>query len=197
MTTTLTVIFVITLALGIILPGWYHYLRWRYRKVIAEKYQIIAPLIEKLARKETVSPTEVELMIRDAPTLRYAAYRTLEAYGHLDLFPARFLTLESSAESFLITWLEFPTELGEAPHEIEPFTTIDLDGSISLTYYVFRYRMQNDHWAARYGWMFGVVGPYTPRSKPYDTPTKIFSRFNATDTTTAEAEARWVHENIS
>lgn len=195
MKTTLIVIFAIALSIGIILPGWYYYLRWRYRKIIAEKYQMIAPLIEKLARKEDVSKAEVEAMARDA-TLRCATYRTLEAYGRMDLFPLHFLTIESGAESFLTTWLEFPTELGKAPHEIELFTTIALDGILNLTYYVFRYRMKNDHWAASYGWMFGVVGPYATRSKPYDMPAKIFSRFSAVDTTTAEVEARWVHENI-
>jgi len=195
MKTILIGIFALIIAIGIILVGWYYYLRWRYRKTVGTRYHIIAPLIGKLQRRESVFKGEVEVMVRNA-TLRHATYRALEAYGRMDLFPPDFLTVEKGAESFLITWLEFPTELGEAPHEIELFTTISIDGILSLTYYVFRYRMRKNHWGERYNWMFGVVGPYHPRSKPYDTPARIFSRFNPTDSTTAEEEAKWVHENV-
>ena len=188
-----TLVFI--LIVGIALLGWYYLLRQRYRKTIAKKYHIIAPLIEKLARKEKIAKTDVESMVRNA-TLRYATYHALEAYGRMELFPSDYLSIESGAESFLITWLEFPTELGQPPHEIELFATIALDGVLSLTYYVFKYRMQNNHWAASNNWMFGVVGPYGPRSKPYDMPAKIFSRFNTTETSTAEDEVRWVHENV-
>ena len=195
MKTVLVGIFALIIAIGIILLGWYYYLRWRFRKTIAIRYHIIAPLIEKLKRDEKIFKTEVDAMVRNG-TLRHATYRVLEAYGRMELFPSDFLTIEKGAESFLITWLEFPTELGEPPHEVELFTTIALDGMLALTYYVFRYRMQNNHWAARYSWMFGVVGPYGPASKPYDVPARIFSRFNPTDATTAEDETRWVHENV-
>jgi len=195
MKTILVGIFALITAAGIILMGWYYYLRWRFRKVVAIKYHSIAPLIKKLKDHEPILKAEVEIIVRNG-TLRHATYRVLEAYGRMELFPADFLTIEKGAESFLITWLEFPTELGEAPHEVELSTTIALDGILSLTYYVFKYRMLNNHWAERYNWMFGVVGPYNPVSKPYDIPARIFSRFNPTDTTTAEEEARWVHQNV-
>jgi len=195
MKTILIGILALITAIGIIMLGWYYYLRWRFRKVVAVKYHIIAPLIKKLERHEIILRSDVDVMVRNG-TLRHATYRVLEAYGRMELFPADFFTIEKGAESFLITWLEYPTELGEAPHEVELFTTIALDGILDLTYYIFRYRMQNNHWAERYNWMFGVVGPYGPLSRPYDIPARIFSRFNPTDTTTAEEEARWVHDNI-
>lgn len=195
MNTILAGILALTVTIGIILAGWYLYLRFRFRKVIALRYQVIAPFISKLDRRETIHRAEVEVLVRDS-LLRHAIYRALEAYGRLELFPADFLTIEKGAEGLLITWLEFPTELGEVPHEVEFFTTVSLDDILSLTYYVFRYRMRNGHWAAGNNWMFGVVGPYHPVSKPYDIPTRIYSRFNAANTTTAEAEARWVHDNV-
>lgn len=195
MKTILIGIFALVAAVGISLLGWYYYLRWRFRKVVAVRFQIIAPFIKKLERRETILKAEVDGLARNS-MLRHATYRALEAYGRLELFPQDFLTIEKGAESLLTTWLEFPTELGEAPHEVELFTTVAIDGILSHTYYVFRYRMKNDHWAAGYNWMFGVVGPYHPSSRPYDIPTRIFSRFNRIDTTTAEGEARWVHENV-
>ena len=195
MKTILIGIFAFILLFGFILLGWYYYLRWRFRQTITAKYYFIAPLIAKLARGDTISKEEVEMMVQNG-SVTHAAYRALKAYGRLDLFPSDFLTIEKGAESFLITWLEYPTEVGEAPNEIQLFTTIALDGILNLTYYVFKYKMRTDHWAGGYNWMFGVVGPYHPHSKPYDIPAKIFSRFNSTDTTTAEEEARWVHENV-
>ena len=182
-------------AIGVVLLGWYYYLRWRFKKVVATKYRDIAPLIKKLEDRENILKGEVEIIARNG-TLRHATYRALEAYGRIELFPSNFLTIEKGAESLLITWLEFPTELGEAPHEIELSTTIALDGILNLTYLVFKYRMLKNHWAERYNWMLGVVGPYNPSSKPYDIPARIFSRFNPADTTTPEREARWVHENV-
>lgn len=195
MKTILIGIFAFILAIGIILVSWYYYLRLRYRKIVTAKYSTIYSLIKKLQRHESILMEEVEVLVRDA-TLRHATYRVLEAYGRRELFPSDLFTIEKSAEGFLVTWLEYPTELGEAPQEIEHFTTISLDGILNLTYYVFRYRMRNNHWAARYSWMFGVVGPYNPHSKPYDIPSRIFSRFNAAATTTPEEEIRWVHENL-
>lgn len=187
--------FAFILMLGIFLFAWYRYLRMRYRRIIGERCKIVALLADRLARREIISRADVEIMARNA-ALRHAVYSMLEAYGRLELFPEDLLTIEKSAESFLIMWLEFPTELGELPDEIEFYTTVAVDGILSLTYYVFRYRMHSKHWAAQYNWMFGVVGPYGEQSKPYDIPAKIFSRFSTIHTTTAAKEVRWVHENI-
>lgn len=195
MTTTWIVVLTCVFVAGMVLVSWSLLMRLRYRRIVAERQAVLRPLIRKLALHETISESEVSAMASQAP-LRYATYATLQAYNRTELFPQELLNLERCAEGFLVTWLEFPTELGEVPHEIELFTTIALDGILNLTYYVFQYRMRNDHWAARYSWMFGVVGPYGPLSKPYDLPAKIFSRFNAISTTTAQDEARWVHENI-
>jgi len=187
--------FAFILIAGIFLLAWHRSLRRRYSKTIAERCRAINPLIDKLARHESISRSEVEMMVSNA-ALRSGIHRVLATYSRLDLFPTELLTIEKGAECFLITWLEFPTELGEAPNEIELHTTIALDDILSLTYYVFQYRMRNGHWAAQYNWMFGVVGPYGPDSNPYDVPAKIFSRFNSIDATTVTDEARWVHENI-
>jgi len=39
--------------------------------------------------------------------------------------------------------------------------------------------------------MIGIAGPYQKNSKPYDTPVRVFSRFNPVASTTPEMEAAW------
>jgi hypothetical protein len=195
MKTILIVAFALILLTGAILLAGYYYLRWRLQRLITSKYAVVGPLIKKLAARESVTRTEILFMVQD-PSLRHAVYRVLEAYNRSDLFPLEFLTIEKGAESFLVTWLEFPTELGRPPHEIELYTTVDLNEQEDQTYYVFKYRMTGDHWAAENDWMLGVAGPYSSESQPYDLPQRIFSRFYSIDRISAQGEVQWVHENI-
>ncbi len=195
MKTIVIVVFSIILLAGAFLLGGYYYLRHRLQRLITLKYAVVGPLIKKLAAREAVSRTEILFMAKD-PSLRHAVYRVLEAYSQSDLFPHEFFTIEKGAESFLVTWLEFPTELGRAPHEIELYTTVDLNELVDQTYYVFKYRMTGDHWAVDNNWMLGVAGPYDSESQPYDTPRRIFSRFYSIDRISARGEVQWVHENI-
>jgi hypothetical protein len=55
---------------------------------------------------------------------------------------------------------------------------------------------ERPHEMAKAGWMLCVVGPYHENSLPYDFPTATFSRLSEAGSTSPEAEARWVHENI-
>ena len=54
MKTILIGIFALITAIGIIMLVWYYYLRWRFRKIVAVKYHIIAPLIKKLELHENI-----------------------------------------------------------------------------------------------------------------------------------------------
>jgi hypothetical protein len=67
----------------------------------------------------------------------------------------------------------------------------------NVYYYVFKFRINEPHWAAKDGWMLGVVGPYFDDSKPYDFPGGTFSRLSKIDSVSADDEAKWVHENIA
>jgi hypothetical protein len=143
-----------------------------------------------------VSPIEI-LNLLNFPSLRQAVYQLLTKYNQHELFPASFLTHEKGAESFLVTWLEYPTELGKAPDDIELLKKVILQESISEYYYVFKFRTREPHWAARFNWMMGVAGPYGDDSMPYDVPHRVFSRFNTLDAISPEHEVTWVHENIN
>jgi hypothetical protein len=188
------VVFLLLIVVAVLLYKDY-YVNLKFRKLAAHKYKFFEPLMKKLSSSQEVTEAEILPMAKD-PSMRIAVFRILEAYGRKHLFPAEYFTHEKGAESFLVNWLEFPTELGIAPHEITLFTKITLEESEALDYYVFRYRTIPPHWAAQYNWMMGVSGPYFEKSKPYDVPFRVFSRFNEVGSVPAENEVRWVHENI-
>jgi hypothetical protein len=130
---------------------------------------------------------------------RETTFQLLNEHGKTDLFPKELYSIEKGAESNLANWLEFPTELDSCPDEIEHVkkVTIDFDSN-NVHYHVFKFRVNEPHWAAKDGWMLGIVGPYFDDSEPYHFPGATFSRLNSKfDTTSPDEEAKWVHENIS
>ena len=171
------------------------YVQIRLRKYARRKLKRIQPLLTRLESKSVIPEDEILEMAKD-PAYRHALYRALEAYNALSLFPVIYLTREKGAESFLANWLEFPTELGKAPDEIELMEIITISSAEPLDYYVFKYRTKSPHWAAQYGWMLGVCGPYRIQSLPYDVPLRVFSRFNSENKVTPLEEVEWVHNNI-
>jgi hypothetical protein len=167
----------------------------KFRLFIKRKYDCIQELTQKLEMRQPVFPDEILTLVKQ-PGLRQAVFQVLSSYDQKNLFPPFFDTIEKGAESYLVTWLEFPTELGRAPDEIEFLEKISVDYDSSM-YYVFKYRAQQPKWAAKLGWMIGVAGPYTSDSGTYDVPQKIFSRFNTLGSISLEEEVKWVHENIN
>lgn len=178
---------------------------WMYREVSImfrvdlaafRKFKTMQPLIRKFAYNEKVLPSEIAFLVSN-PSFRCGIFRLLNTYRHLELFPDEYFTQEKAAESFLVNWLEFPTELGKPPDEIEMVRKINLWSDEELAYYVFKFRIDAPHWAAQYNWMIGVVGPYQNDTSPYQEPLKIFSRFNSIQNVSPEMEVQWVHNNIS
>jgi hypothetical protein len=192
----IVVVFILAILLSVVV--WTYrdvYVTYRANLAAFQKFKIVEPLMRKLASRETVSDNEILIMAKN-PSLRCGTYRVLEAYGHLELFPNEYFTQEKAAESFLVNWLEFPTELGKAPDEIEIVKKIELWSEEDIAYYVFKFRTKAPHWAAQYSWMIGAVGPYRSDTFPYQEPLQIFSRFNPINSISPEMEARWVHDNI-
>jgi len=172
------------------------YIKRKIRKLAANRYQIVAPLIQKLDARHDISKLEVLTMVRD-PALRHGVFHVLDAYNRSDLFPIEFLTHEKGAEGLLVNWLEFPTELGNSPDEIEFISMITIHDNEPADYYVFKYKTKLPHTLWQHQWMMGVSGPYLTASKPYDIVLRVFSRFNTVDATSPETEVEWVHNNIN
>ncbi len=170
------------------------------KKLNAERFDRVKELYQKLESGQEISENDVLPFAKNVLT-RQTAFQLLADNEKSNLFPKEYNTLIKGAESNLANWLEFPTELGACPDEIEHIkrVTFDFDGQNNFVHYeVFKCRTNEPHWAAKDGWFLGVVGPYFDDSKPYDFPQATFSRISSKiDKVSPEEEARWVHENIS
>ena len=173
-------------------------IRRAQRKFNQEKFERIEPLIDKFDTKEGVTKADVLPYAANSST-RAITYHLLDDNDKLYLFPIQYETIEKAAESHLTNWLEFPDELGCAPDEMTLLerVSIDFEGS-NAYYYIFKFMINEPHWAAKEGWILGVVGAYFDDSKPFDFPKATFSRFSSKfGEITPEDEAKWVHENIA
>ncbi len=163
------------------------------------RFERVKSLYEKLAKGEVLVQQDVYEYAGNRLT-RETTYRLLHEYNCTHVFPQEFISIVKAAESNLAGWLEFPTELEASPDEMAYLkrVSIDFESSGNFVHYeVFRFKVNEPHWAAEYGWMLGVVGPYFDDSRPYDHPGATFSRLKKEEEISPEEEVRWVHENIS
>src|SRR6188508_967974 len=122
-----------------------YYSKRKFRRLSEEKYRTLTPLILRVRAREDVAESEI-LQVAGNPAVRQALFVALATCQRLDLFPSAYLTYEKGAESSMVTWLEFPTELGVAPDQIEFLEEIILHDQGDMHYYAFRYRMLKQHW---------------------------------------------------
>ena len=173
------------------------YVRRNSRKKARQKLSVFNELLHKLRTHQRINKTEL-LPLAANPSTRHALFGILQGFNRLDLFPLEYCTLEKSAESFVVSWLEFPTELNAPPDEIEFFTSATLqEGEKSFEYFVFIYKKAPPPKGLSADWMWAVAGPFGAESKPYQMPRRVFSRFTEIGTVSATEEARWVHEHIN
>jgi hypothetical protein len=103
------------------------------------------------------------------PESRKWLFDGLQKLERFHLYPAAYRTQAALAESDLVSWLIHPTELGRAPEEIELVQSVPFDTQTDAgwaDYYLFRFRTAPPHWAARYGWIAGVSGPFLRKDAP-------------------------------
>lgn len=192
-------IFLITLVFLIVVWFLYRnlYVKRKSRQKAAHKLRAFEHLLGKLTKHDTIKESDVLPLANNAST-RHALFGILNEFGRTDIFPKSYFTLQKSAESFLVNWLEFPTELSVPPDAIEFFTAVTLEeAGESIEYFVFKYRKAPPQKGFSEDWMLGVAGPFGPESKPYDIPERVFSRFNGLGTVSPLEEVRWVHEHIN
>ena len=109
--------------------------------------------------------------VAQSPETRNILYEGLSHLGRCDLFPVEYSTQEAFAESDMVNWLMFPTELGRAPDEVEmmhvePFDQDEECPGGLYEIYLFRFRASEPKWAAEKGWMAGIAGPFECRTGP-------------------------------
>jgi hypothetical protein len=124
--------------------------------------------------------------IAAASETRNFLFDYLDETNRRQRFPKEFRTQEAFAESEMVDWLIYPTELGRAPHEIELLRTVESKvGGDDMLYYVWKFRTHPPHWAAEDGWMVGVAGPFLARVAPstaaYGETFSTFAKLDETD----------------
>ncbi len=136
--------------------------------------------------------------VASSSEMRNSLYQELEALNRPDLYPEKYRTQAAFAESNMVNWLSYPTELGRVPDEIELGKTIAVETENGrLLYYVFRFRALPPHWAAKDGWLAGVSGPFLDASSPStDSLGETFSTLAAWDSQTPEGHLGDIQEII-
>ena len=151
---------------------------------------------KRLKSGDTLSKSEIEGFSEDLAT-RSDFYKLLADFNKQHLFPGKYYTFEKAAEGNLADWLSYPTELDTIPSKIELVKKVDLvENDTTFIYYVLKFKTEPPHWAAKDGWMLGIVGPYFKGSHPYDWTTGTFSRFTKAKNMKPETEVKWTHQNI-
>ena len=165
----------------------------RRDKQVSEEMASIVTILES---GKTPSKADINKLAERKHTRR-ALYEVLDKYGKTALFPERYMTKEAAAEADLVYWLLHPTELGSAPDNIELMTKVNrqYEGT-RLEYYVFRYKMNEPHSAAKDGWMVGISGPYFKGSPLYAWAPGTFSTFEKYASKTPDEHVDWLHETM-
>ena len=93
-------------------------------------------------------------------------YALLKRYRKEKLFPAEYAYAEYLAQSDLIRWLTYPTELGKLPDEIEYVGRVRKGGN----YYIFRFRSDSENLEEelRGEWLIGWSGPHGSTFSNFD-----------------------------
>jgi hypothetical protein len=125
-------------------------------------------------------------------------HSSLAKMGKGASYPAKWNTQQAFAESEMVGWLVFPTELGRPPDDIELMRVVSQSFREGVfDWYLFRFRTREPHWAAEKGWMAGVAGPFRRADAP--SPTSYgdtFSSFDKWDSMSPDDHVRSVRELI-
>jgi hypothetical protein len=153
-----------------------------------------------LVRRGANVPPEAMELAASNPDSRAAVFEMLDGMHRRDLFPARWSTQAALAESVMVRWLEFPTELGSAPSAIQLMKVVseDVGGEHgTMDWYLFRFRSNDPDWK-RQGWMAGVAGPFERAQEPTTRDLgDTFSSFDEWASQSPEAHVADVRETIA
>jgi hypothetical protein len=110
------------------------------------------------------NPPELGLIddVAKSAEMRRKLAGALYEAGHFELLDEKWRTQEAFAESDMVCWLTHPSELCAVPDQIEPLGKLPFltDDVVEGLLYVYRFRVDEPHWAAKDGWMVGWAGPY-------------------------------------
>jgi len=178
---------------------------------LRDNKQKLYAAISLLEHGENPSSETLKILGAD-PETRQALFQQLGDHKREDLFPKEFYTQKALAESDMINWLTYPTELGKPPDDLELMKILTVrksagDGSededvasdalgsdVSDTleahdslqeYYIYRFREKHSHEGR---WMACIAGPYPKAAAAPDVEggDYTFSQFDLWESKTPE-----------
>lgn len=131
-----------------------------------------------LLRRGVAVPDQELDWIAKSPRDRYWLFDQLHGLGLPARLPAACRDQALLAEGAMVDWLCYPTELGREPDEIILFAKESRSHSTGprlvswlkkrqmVDYYFFRFRVTEEHWSNKDGWMVGMAGGYQRKDQP-------------------------------
>ncbi len=138
----------------------------QYSQLSDNKLRMFAALsLVKLGRE--IDSESCERIAADSECRKWF-YDNLVELDKASMFPEKYRTQEAFAESDMINWLLFPTELGRLPDSIELMRIVEVDSRSEdgvVEFYLFRFKSEHEDWKEN-GWMAGVSGYFPKKEKP-------------------------------
>lgn len=133
--TSLLIILILVTVVALFVLSRFIIVKRQNSKLNKQRFERIQPLYDKLESNEPVTKDFI-LPYAENVLTRELTYQMLADHDKLYLFPDEYNTLIKGAESNLANWLEFPTELGACPDEMEYVkrVTFDFGGENNLVH---------------------------------------------------------------
>lgn len=121
--------------------------------------------IKTLAQTERDIPKEIIERLAKDTSCAVVLYHSLKKAGKLELIPAEYATDDYIARSDMTRWLEYPTELGKTPTELE---LLGVKNVKRHPFHIFRFRSDSENlpeekrgkWLI--GWSSFEIGTFSP-----------------------------------
>jgi hypothetical protein len=117
-------------------------------------------------------PTEIIERVAASDEARKPFYSMLQKFNRTDIFPEHYRTKAAFAQSDLVNWLIYPTELGHVPDVIEltHLITVETENEPQEWFLI---RFQSSQYSIRNEdgsplWLAGWYGPYPADASPDD-----------------------------
>jgi hypothetical protein len=136
-------------------------------------------------------PDEALARVAASAEMRTWLIQELEKTHELERIPARYRSQAAIAESDMVQWLAYPTELGHVPSAISlgKVVSTQTDSGV-VDVYVFKIKTDD-------GWVAGVAGPYVRADEPTtESGGATFSAFEPWDSKTPEQHAAQIVELV-
>jgi hypothetical protein len=145
-----------------------------------------------------IKPELIERIAADSECRQWV-FNNLNSLKKPELFPDKYKTQKALAESDMVNWLIFPTELARKPDSIELMKIIEVDSKSNdgiVEFYLFRFKSNHEPWLNE-GWLTGVSGYYRKNDEPTTSSYGYtFSSFEKWDSKTPDEHLRDIQDLI-